>query len=118
MNFLADESIDWPIVERLRTENYPVEYIVETGSGIPDEKVLEIANERKAVLLTSDKDFGEMVFSQKRVSEGVVLVRLAGMSPASKAAVVTEALREHAAELTQAFTVIVPGAIRIRRRII
>jgi predicted nuclease of predicted toxin-antitoxin system len=118
MNFLADESIDWPIVERLRNENYHVEYVVEIGPGISDERVLEIANLTRAILLTSDKDFGEIVFYQKRVTQGVVLIRLAGMSPASKGAVVAEALKDHASELIQAFTVIVPGAIRIRRRII
>jgi predicted nuclease of predicted toxin-antitoxin system len=118
MNFLADESIDRPIVERLRNENHHVEYVVEIGPGISDERVLEIANQTKAILVTSDKDFGEMVFYQKRVTQGVVLIRLAGMSPASKAVGVAEALKEHANELIQAFTVIVPGAIRIRRQII
>lgn len=57
MNFLADESIDRPIVERLRDENYRVEYIVEAGPRIP-----------------------------------AVLIRLAGMPAASKAAVVVRSV--------------------------
>jgi len=118
LNFLADENIDRPIVERLRLDNHHVDYVVEMGPGISDDKVLEIANRTGSILLTTDKDFGEMVFLQQRVTKGVVLVRLAGISTKDKAAIVAEALKDHIDELSQAFTVIVPGTIRIRRRFI
>jgi hypothetical protein len=37
------------------------------------------------LLATADKDFGELVFRQRRVHAGVVLVRLAGLPTAAKA---------------------------------
>jgi predicted nuclease of predicted toxin-antitoxin system len=64
VNFLADENIDQPIVERLRQENHQVWYIAEIAPNISDDIVLKLALDEKAILLTSDKDFGELVFRQ------------------------------------------------------
>jgi len=53
MNFLADESVDRPIVERLRREWHQVSYIAELGPGMPDDAVLNRANQETALLLTT-----------------------------------------------------------------
>lgn len=62
MNFLTDESVDAFIVQRLRQDGYNVAYIAELGQGMTDEAVLNLANQASALLLTADKDFGEMVY--------------------------------------------------------
>lgn len=116
MNFLADEGVDQVIVERLRREGYRVLYVAEMQPGITDDNVLELANQQGALLLTADKDFGELVFRLNRSAQGVVLIRLAGLSLESKAEIVVEALKQHLPELTGAFTVITPGHIRIRQQ--
>ncbi|MBU0986149.1 MAG: DUF5615 family PIN-like protein, partial [Proteobacteria bacterium] len=85
--------------------------------GITDDKVLEIANAKKAILLTADKDFGEFVFRQHRLTHGVVLVRLAGRPPMQKAEIVSAVINQYAEELKGVFSVIRPGIIRIRRNI-
>jgi len=117
VNFLADESMDRQIVERLRFVGHSVWYVVDMDSGISNGDVFEMANRINAVLLTADKDFGELVFHQRLINQGVVLIRLAGLSPTNKAGVVASAIKNHLLELPQAFGVITPGAIRIRRRI-
>lgn len=66
MNLLADESVDRQIVERLRQDGHEVLYAAEMEPGIPDDVVLERANEISAWLMTADKDFGELVFRDKR----------------------------------------------------
>lgn len=58
MNCLADESVDRQIVERLRQDGHQVWYVAEMEPGISDEHVLDLANRRKCLLLTADKDFG------------------------------------------------------------
>lgn len=58
MKILADESVDRPVVERLRESGFNVQYIAETDPSISDQEVLDIANKSKALLLTADKDFG------------------------------------------------------------
>jgi hypothetical protein len=57
----------------------------------------------------------ELLFRQRRVTQGVILMRLSGLSADLKAALVASALREHAAELPGNFAVITPGGFRIRK---
>jgi predicted nuclease of predicted toxin-antitoxin system len=115
MNLLADESVDGPIVERLRRAGHRVWYVAEMEPGASDGTVLDLANREGSLLLTADRDFGELVYRQHRLMPGVVLVRLAGLSPTQKAGVVASVVDEHGAVLPQAFTVITRNAVRIRR---
>jgi len=115
MNFLVDEGVDRQIVDKLRQDGHAVLYIAEMAPGIADDEVLEIANEKGALLLTSDKDFGELVYRQGRLMSGVILVRLAGLSPIRKAEIVASAIGQHSDELSSAFAVVTPTTVRIRR---
>lgn len=115
MNILADESVDQQIVEQLRRAGHQVIYIAETEPGISDTEVLGLANRKSSLLLTADRDFGELVFRQKLISVGVVLIRLAGLSTSQKGKITTQAIQEHETEFLQAFSVITPDAVRIRR---
>jgi len=114
MNLLADESVDAALVDRLRADGHEVAYVAEMSAGLPDDSVLDHANRRGALLLTADKDFGELVFRLRRTAQGVILARLAGLSAPLKAQVVSDALRIHGKKMRGAFSVITPGAVRIR----
>ena len=81
MNLVVDESIDRPIVDLLRQDGHTVLYVAELSPSIDDDAFLRRANERGALLITSDKDFGELVFRLRRIHTGVVLLRLAGLPP-------------------------------------
>jgi len=116
VNLLADENIDWQIVDRLRQDGHSVLYVAEMEPGIPDDAVLDLANREGALLLTADKDFGELVFRLGHLTPGVILVRLAGLSLASKGEIIAAAISQHTNELPYAFAVITPGAVRIRRQ--
>lgn len=117
MNLLADESVDRQIVERLRQDGHDVLYIAEVEPSISDDAVFDRANEKAALLVTGDKDFGELVFRNNRlISDGVILLRLAGLSAEKKSEIASDAIREHASELPQHFSVVAPGKIRIRAR--
>ena len=115
MNLLADESIDKPIVDRLRQDGHSVLYIAEFAPSIDDDTVLQQANENDTLLITADKDFGELVFRQGRIHVGVVLVRLAGLLSHAKARTVSTVLANHGDELLNAFSVISPERVSIRR---
>ncbi len=115
MNLLADESVDRQIIERLRFDGHEVLYIAEIEQSVSDDRVFDLANEKKALLVTSDKDFGEIVFRYGRLnSGGVVLLRLAGLSADRKSEAVTRVILENAHEIPGHFSVIEPGRIRIR----
>ena len=115
MKILADESVDNGIVQRLRRDGYDVSYVAEISPGIMDEEVLILASDESTLLLTADKDFGELIFRQRYVKRGIVLYRLAGLSSQEKAELVSLAISEHGNELLVSFSVITEKAVRIRR---
>ncbi len=114
MELAADESVDAPIIEALRRRGYVVFSIAEQMAGATDKQVLEFANSSKALLLTGDKDFGELVFRQRLLSVGVVLVRLAGLSPTSKAELVGDVFQKMSDSFPGRFSVIGPDQVRQR----
>ncbi|KYF50440.1 hypothetical protein BE08_17255 [Sorangium cellulosum] len=58
---LADENIAAPIVERLRADGVTVLQVAEIAPTVADSEVLRLAAEHDAIVLTGDKDFGELV---------------------------------------------------------
>jgi predicted nuclease of predicted toxin-antitoxin system len=117
MNILADEGIDKQIIDFLRRSGHSVIYIAEIEPSIEDNLVFDRANDAAAILLTADKDFGEIVFRDNRlVSDGVILIRLSGLSPDMKATIVTDAVSKGPDEFMNRFSVISPGKIRHRAK--
>jgi predicted nuclease of predicted toxin-antitoxin system len=116
VNLLAYESVDGDIVRELRADGHEVLYVAEMSPGLSDEDVLQQANGRGATLLTSERDFGELVFRQGFAESGVVLLRLAGLTQERKAAITAAVLRTHGEALRNCFTVVSKGSIRMRIR--
>jgi predicted nuclease of predicted toxin-antitoxin system len=115
MRVLADEGVDGAIVNAVRAGGHDVRWMAEEPPGTKDDAVLEAAVQDARVLVTEDKDFGELVYRQRLRHRGVVLIRVDGISNAEKARIVARALQEHAADVPGAFTVIQHETIRIRR---
>ncbi len=114
MNLIADENIDRDIVERLRTDGHVVISIAESSSGVSDDLVLSIANQNNAILVTEDKDFGELVYRRGSAHAGILLIRLEGLDNPTKAEIVSQAIRDNADDLTGAFSVLTPDRLRLR----
>jgi predicted nuclease of predicted toxin-antitoxin system len=82
MKLCADENIAKRIVEWLRANGCDVLYAAETLPGAPDADWLVRAEQEERILLTADKDFGELVFRDRLNSHGIVLLRLSDVSAA------------------------------------
>jgi predicted nuclease of predicted toxin-antitoxin system len=85
MDLFADENLAKEIVYWLRAAGHDILYAAETKPGSPDADWLEIAEKEHRIILTTDKDFGELIFRDGLNSHGVVLLRLSDLT-------VTEAL--------------------------
>ena len=115
MKIVADENVDRQIVDRLRADGHEVLFVAELDPGIDDETVLLRSRQTNAILLTADKDFGELVFRQHLVHTGVLLIRLAGIEPDAKAALVATIFDRHGEELGTGFAVLSERSFRLRK---
>ncbi|MCD4696986.1 MAG: DUF5615 family PIN-like protein [Bacteroidales bacterium] len=113
MKIVADESVDKPVVESLRRIGYEVDYILEESPGISDNEVLRRAFKKNAVLLTADKDFGELVFRLKQNHAGIVLYRLSGISNFQKSEMLINVFQKFEQRLDGNFTVVSKSRMRI-----
>jgi predicted nuclease of predicted toxin-antitoxin system len=115
MKLLFDESVDLPIAHHLRDLGYEVQSITEIAPGISDEMVLARAELTGAVLVTIDKDFGELIYRQHQLSQGIILLRLEELPFSQKASILEAIIEQHGSELAGAFTVITQQQVRVRR---
>ena len=76
MRFLADECCDTGLVSSLRGDGHDVIYVLERKPGVSDDEVLIEAYNEERILITEDKDFGELVYRLKKPSRGIVLIRM------------------------------------------
>ena len=76
MRWLADECVDAILVNQLRGAGHDTLYVAEVASGATDAEVLRRARNNSRLLLTEDKDFGELLFRLKLAVPGLVLLRL------------------------------------------
>ena len=114
MIFVVDASVDYPIVTRLRADGHEVFSIREIEPRLSDPEVLDLAYRKGAVLVTSDKDFGELVQHRRLRAHGVVLLRLSRLRAAAKAELVSNRVRENRDRLIGRFVVFEMGSTRIR----
>lgn len=80
MRFLADENVSRVAIDRLRAEGLEVASITEILSGAPDNRVLETADVEGRILITEDRDFGELVVRQRMTVRGIILLELDRLS--------------------------------------
>jgi predicted nuclease of predicted toxin-antitoxin system len=115
LKLVIDESVGHPIIERLRHEGYDIQAIEDAAPGADDTIVLDIATRSGGILMTEDKDFGDLIYQRHLpLGAGVILLRLEGMPTADKCDHIAAVMHSRGAEMTGAFTVISTKLVRIR----
>lgn len=115
MKFLIDASADSSDLRAMLIEQgHDVVTAAEMGPGTPDDVLLARAAQEQRVLLTGDKDFGELVFVYRMPHAGIV--RLTDMSGRQRLEAVRELLEHHSGALDQGKIVVVsPNQVRVSR---
>lgn len=114
MNILADENIDAAIVQWLREQGLDILYIAEVSPSLNDETILAQARDEKRTLLTSDLDFGEIVFRRRLITHGVVLLRYRARTQDDRLRILKAQWNEIQPRMQGTFTVATNSRIRIR----
>jgi predicted nuclease of predicted toxin-antitoxin system len=113
MRFVVDECIG-PIVARwLRQFQHDVLSIYDEARGLDDDRILQKAAVDNRILITADKDFGEMIFREGKLHKGVILLRLEDERNASKIKVLERLLEQYANQLAGNFVVVTETTVRI-----
>ena len=115
MKIVADESVDYGVILELRKNGYNVLAIEDSYKGSEDEMVLEISLKENSILMTEDKDFGELVFRLNKAHIGIVLIRLLGVDLESKNKIIIKSLQENFETMKNSFSVISENQTRIRK---
>jgi len=114
MRFLADESCDFSVVRALRAAGHDVVAVAEVARTLEDSEVLERAVRDMRVLLTEDKDFGQLIYAGARKSSGVILIRFPPSARPALPAQVLVTIQHHGEQLAGAFVVLEPHRTRVR----
>lgn len=93
MKFIADENLGIRVPKYLQELGFDIVSVKEVAQGKPDTNILDISNEQNRVLITLDKDFGELVFKEKLIHSGVMLLRLRDESVENKKKILLKELR-------------------------
>jgi predicted nuclease of predicted toxin-antitoxin system len=113
MRLLANENFPLDAVEALRENGHDVTWIREAARGSRDEQVLALAQQEDRILITFDKDFGELAFRSRLPStSGVILFRISTPSSQHVASVAVQAL-ESRSDWAGHFSVIEDRRIRM-----
>jgi len=115
MKFVADEGIDGSLVSLLREAGHDVIYFAETNQSTDDDVILGLANAENRVLITRDKDFGELVFRLKMIHSGIILVRAEELSSFARSRLVAGFIQANLDLLSGYFIVIQAGTTRLRK---
>jgi predicted nuclease of predicted toxin-antitoxin system len=114
MKFLVDECAGTSVAECLRDEGHDIVVVAEVMPQADDEQILEYAVSEARILVTNDKDFGEMIYRGGRAHRGVLLLRLQDERSENKVRITKIVLVRMGERLRNRYTVATEAGIRVR----
>jgi predicted nuclease of predicted toxin-antitoxin system len=112
---VTDENINCgEIVKRLIDEKFDFLSVLKHHGGISDQKVLELAIQNDAILVTEDSDFGKWVFAHKKRPVCVIFLKYEQSDIRLIVDSLIKVLRKTGEDLADKFFVITPRKIRVR----
>jgi predicted nuclease of predicted toxin-antitoxin system len=114
VRWLIDECVDADLVVTLRTSGHDVISMSDVGPRATDTEVMDRAESEGRLLLTEDKDFGDLVFRQARPVPGLVLLRIDSSRKSHKGPRLMAAIERFGESLLGRYTVVEDSRFRSR----
>jgi len=114
LKFLVDVGVGRKSENWLIENGYDVKSVLDLNPRMSDDDILEIANSELRMVLTMDKDFGELVFKNRQKHFGVLILRLEDANGEEKKEIIKEILTEYSIDIINKFCVFQDGTLRIR----
>jgi len=112
MRFLVDECTGKKLAKLLEKESHDVLFVGDVMPSASDDEVIRKAEKENRILITDDRDFGELVFRLGKPTKGVILLRT-GVNPEKRLKALVKLLRNY--EIAERFVVLKEDSVRIRR---
>ena len=113
MKFLADVNVEKGVVEYLLEKNYDIKWIPDYNCEMSDEDLLHLAHIENRIIVTNDKDFGELIYLQKKISNGIILFRVKGQKSEEKVNLIKYLLENYGEKILNHYIVITEDKIRV-----
>ena len=115
MRFLIDENVPSIFVDWLRSQGYDLVLAGDLAPGETDIHWLGTADGEQRIILTSDKDFGELIFRDKLNSHGVILIRLFDLAVTERLVRLQQVWSVIEANPSGSFIVVTSNRVRVRK---
>lgn len=115
LKFLVDIGVGKQLENWLHGRGYDTKTVRDIDPKAEDEFILKAAAAESRMVVTMDKDFGELVFRSRRSHAGVLVLRLEDAKGSEKVEVMKAILNEHEDKLAGKFCVFQTGRLRISR---
>jgi predicted nuclease of predicted toxin-antitoxin system len=114
MKFLADENLEYAVFSYLIENKIDILAVRDLMKGSTDAEIIEYAFKNNRVIITNDKDFGELTFRLHKSHTGIILLRLSDANSDEKKKLVLSALEKLGRQIANKFIVVEKSGIRIR----
>lgn len=115
LKFLVDVGVSKKAEQWLQKQGYDTKNVRDINPRMPDKEILKIAVSEKRMVITMDKDFGELVYNSKLPHGGVLLLRLEEARADEKVEIIEKILEKHSDKLFNNFCVFKDGRLRVRK---
>lgn len=115
MDFLENENYPLASIKRLRENNHNVDSVLEDAPGAKDHEILTRAQQEGRIVLTFDRDYGELIYRQSiPAPPGIVYFRFNPATPLEPANILLELLSMEKVSLLGRSTVVERKRVRQR----
>jgi predicted nuclease of predicted toxin-antitoxin system len=115
LKFLVDVGVGAKVEEHLLDNNYDLKTVRSIDQRMPDQEIIRLAALEKRIIVTMDKDFGELVYHSGMDHCGILLLRLEDATGLEKQQVIAQILSKYAENLKNHFCVYQSKKFRFRK---
>lgn len=115
LKFLVDVGVSKKAEQWLQKQGYDTKNVRDINPRMLDKEILKLAVSEKRMVITMDKDFGELVYNSKLPHGGVLLLRLEEARADEKVEIIEKILEKYSDKLFNNFCVFKDGRLRVRR---
>ncbi|HSE83383.1 MAG TPA: DUF5615 family PIN-like protein [Thermodesulfobacteriota bacterium] len=114
LKFLVDVGVGKKVEQWLQKRGYDIRAVRDIDPSMEDRDIFNMAVTEARMVITMDKDFGELVYNSGLAHTGVLLLRLEDAKADEKVRIVENILKKYSDRLLNKFCVYQNGRLRIR----